>query len=315
MAAYTEAAAAWVAAGVIPLPLGGVDGKRPLVSNPARFGRRAAMDIASRPQFADARGLGFWAGAHNGLTIVDVDSPADAELQYAVSTYGNSPVIVQTASGKAHLYYQHSGEPRRIRPDKRHDIDLLGEGGIVAAPPTERPAGGRYRFLRGGLGDLRSLPKIRAGAVAVLETSRRQDVQARRPHIGNHRSRATAEPVMRNVAMFRLALALASKADDNAALLDQVRKANAELPDPLPDDEIVNSVGMAWRYREEGRLMVRGIAESSLILPASLADYAMATGNLDVAGLMMVVRKYHSEPGKTFALSSAGMADANKING
>ena len=41
----------------------------------------------------------------------------------------------------------------------------------------------------------------------------------------------------------------------------------------------------------------------------------MATGNLDVVGLMMLVRKYHSEAGKTFALSPAGMADANKING
>ena len=56
---------------------------------------------------------------------------------------------------------------------------------------------------------------------------------------------------MRNVAMFRLARELAHKTDDNAALLDQMRKANAELSDPLPDGEIVRLVGRrgatAWR--------------------------------------------------------------------
>jgi hypothetical protein len=77
----------------------------------------------------------------------------------------------------------------------------------------------------------------------------------------------------------------------------------------------VRLVGSVWAYRDAGRLMVPGMVESTLILPASIAEHAMATGNLDVAGLMMLVRKYHSEPGKIFALSPAAMADINKING
>ena len=60
-----------------------------LCGHPGKLGRRAALDIASRPQFADAPGLGFWCGERNGLTVVDIDSPADAELQHAIDTYGD----------------------------------------------------------------------------------------------------------------------------------------------------------------------------------------------------------------------------------
>ena len=34
---YEQAAQPWVAAGIVPLPLGGEDGKRPLVKHPGRF--------------------------------------------------------------------------------------------------------------------------------------------------------------------------------------------------------------------------------------------------------------------------------------
>ena len=87
-----------MAAGIVPLPLGGEDGKRPLVKHPGKFGLRAALEIA--PKYPDAN-LGFWCGSRNGLTIVDIDSTADAEVQYAIDTYGATPIIVQTASDKA----------------------------------------------------------------------------------------------------------------------------------------------------------------------------------------------------------------------
>jgi hypothetical protein len=311
MAAFTDAAATWIAAGVVPLPLGGVDGKRPLVSHPAKLGRRAALDIAGRPQFADAPGLGFWCGERNGLTVLDIDSSTDSELQYAIDTYGDSPVIVRTASNKAHLYFRHNGERRRIRPDRAHDIDILGEGGFAVAPPSARPAGGRYRFERGGLADFSRLPTIKRSAIAQFEPV--TVPQTRKPARGT--DEVVANIGQRNNTMFRLACALAQTAEDRDVLLVQMRAANAAQAVPLPDDELQRAVGSAWRYREQGSLMVPGVAESSLILPASIAEHAMATGNLDVAGLMMMVRKYHSEPGKSFALSPVAMAAANKIKG
>jgi hypothetical protein len=50
---------------------------------------------------------------HARATVVDIDSAADAQLQHAIDIYGDSPVIVRTASGKAHVYYRHGGERRR----------------------------------------------------------------------------------------------------------------------------------------------------------------------------------------------------------
>src|SRR5262249_44354178 len=80
---------------LVPLPLGGEDGKRPLVSHPSKFGGRAALHIA--PKFPDAN-LGIWWAHHNRLTVVDIDSPKESELQYALDTFGPSPIIVHTAS-------------------------------------------------------------------------------------------------------------------------------------------------------------------------------------------------------------------------
>ena len=72
------------------------------------------------------------------LTVADVDRLPTPELQYALDTFGQSPVIVRTASGKHHAYYRHGGERRQIRPDKAHPIDILGEGGFCVAPPSAR---------------------------------------------------------------------------------------------------------------------------------------------------------------------------------
>ncbi|GEP57329.1 bifunctional DNA primase/polymerase [Reyranella soli] len=301
--AYTEAAAAWVAAGIVPLPLGGADGKRPLIAHPARLGRRAAIDLAHKPRFADAPGLGFWCGKRNGLTVVDIDSQVDAEVRHAINTYGDSPVIVQTASGKAHLYYRHAGERRSIRPDKGHPIDILGEGGLAVAPPSERPTGGRYRFLRGGLDDLRKLPKIRPGALGAAQSSLRNE----------HEQATKAEQGNRNASMFRLARELALGVVDRDALLEQIRRCNADLADPLPDAEVQRTVGSVWRYREQGRLMVSGNG-STIIIPAESITRLLTAGATDSLALMTMARRAHgAQPGRPFALVPQAMADARLI--
>ena len=101
MAAFHDAATAWAAAGVAPLPIT-ADGKRPLVK-PARHirGEAWSLELAVKPIFANAA-VGFWCG-HTTVTVVDVDSAADAEKQHAIDIFGKSPVIVRTASGKDHV--------------------------------------------------------------------------------------------------------------------------------------------------------------------------------------------------------------------
>jgi hypothetical protein len=280
-----------------------VDGKRPLVSHPAKLGRRAALNIAGRPQFADAPGLGFWCGERNGLTVLDIDSSTDSELQYAIDTYGDSPVVVRTASNKAHLYFRHNGERRRIRPDRAHDIDILGEGGFAVAPPSARPAGGHYRFERGGLADFPRLPTIKRSAIAQLEPV--IVPQARKPASG--KGDVVANIGQRNNTMFRLACPLAQTAEDRDVLLVQMRAANAAQAVPLPDDELQRAVASAWRYREQGRLMLPG-CPSAILLPADTAERLLAAGETDVLALLTMALKAHGwQEGRVFAMSPAAM--------
>ena len=301
MAAFAEAAPAWAAVGVAPLPIT-ADGKRPLVKQPDAFGRRGALELAAKPRFANAA-VGFWCGHFNRLTVVDVDSAADSELQYALDTFGQSPVLVRTASGKHHAYYRHSGERRRIRPLAEHAIDILGEGGFCVAPPSVRSDGGRYEFVRGGLSDLANLPTMRPGAMQIPETVK--------PSVNP--SRNVALIGKRNDAVFRLALALAHDAESQADLLAQARKANAELANPpLPDAEVQRAVDSAWRYKMADRLMVPG-AGSAIILPAASIARLLAAGETDAMALLALLRKHHGGRRNAFAASPEAMAHARLI--
>jgi Bifunctional DNA primase/polymerase, N-terminal/Primase C terminal 1 (PriCT-1) len=301
MAAFADAAPAWAAAGVTPLPIT-ADGKRPLVRQPDAFGRRAALQLAAKPRFANAA-VGFWCGYFNRLTVVDVDSAADSELQYALDNCGPSPVIVRTASGKHHAYYRHDGERRQIRPDKAHPIDILGEGGFCVAPPSVRSDGGRYEFVRGGLSDLANLPTMRPGVLQKLEPA---------PVDAASTPSSVAPIGQRNDTMFRLALSWAHDAKSQADLLAQLRKANAELASPLPDSEVQRAVASAWGYKMADRLMVPG-GESSIILPAASIARLLAAGETDGMALLALLRKHHSGRRNTFAASPEAMADARLI--
>jgi hypothetical protein len=302
MAAFQDAAPAWAAAGIVPLPIE-PNGKRPMVKHPGTFGRPAALRIV--PKFPDAN-LGFWCGSHNRLTVVDVDSAADAELQQALATYGDSPIIVQTASGGRHAYYRHDGERRRIRPDKQRPVDILGEGGLAVAPPSVRPSGGKYAFLRGGLADLAGLPKIRGGVLQSLEPA------LSRLDEGIHRSSADAARIgRRNDTLFRVALALGADSQDE--LLAQARAANVELSDPpSPDDEVQRAVGSAWGYKMRDRLMVPG-TDGAIILPAASIARLLAAGETDAMALLALLRKAHSGRRQSFAASPEAMERARLI--
>ena len=61
----------------------GPAGKKPLVSNYARFGLRASTEIGQK--FPDATAIGFMAGKHSRLTVLDVDSPDERVLAAAAS--------------------------------------------------------------------------------------------------------------------------------------------------------------------------------------------------------------------------------------
>jgi hypothetical protein len=293
--AYQDAAREYVAVGMVPLPLGGEDGKRPLVSHPGKFGRHAALQIA--PKFPEAN-LGIWCGHFNRLTVVDIDSPKESELQYALDTFGPSPIIVRTASRKHHVWYRYGGERRRIRPIKGHEIDLLGEGGLVVAPPSVRPSGGKYEFIQGSLDDLAELRPISREALQLLQTTKGKSVAAGVP--------AAFEGV-RNMSLFDFARSIAQEATSLDDLLAKLRRANSENKPPLPDAEVQRTAGSVWRYKMNNTLMVPG-SESSIMLPSASIARFLDEGDIDGIALMALFRRVHGgQPGKEFAASPAAM--------
>ena len=109
------------------------------------FGVKASLKIAAKHPTAN---IGFWCGPRSRLTVVDIDTQDESELKWSLDTFGESPIVVRTGSGKHHIYYRHDGEPRRIRPFPGREIDLLGSNGYCVAPPSVRPGGEAYRFIQ-----------------------------------------------------------------------------------------------------------------------------------------------------------------------
>jgi Primase C terminal 1 (PriCT-1) len=197
-----------------------------------------------------------------------------------------------------------------VRLDERHPIDMLG-GGLCVAPPSVRPSGANYAWLRGGLRFIANgnLPKIRSGAIQKREPAGTgADVDIPLSDLSN------AVPIgRRNDTLFRLALALAHDTGSQADLLEQARKANAELADPpLPDGEVQRAVASAWGYKMRDRLMVPS-TDSAIILPAASIARLLAAGETDAMALLTLLRKAHAGLRDTFAASPEAMVRARLI--
>jgi putative DNA primase/helicase len=99
-----------------------------------------AEEIACRPW----PGVGIVTGQISGLVVLDADSPeAEAELKRR-----GHPVtpMVRTARG-LHVYFAHPGGELPTRIGLGEGLDLKGDGGYVAAPPTRHPSGAHYEWI------------------------------------------------------------------------------------------------------------------------------------------------------------------------
>jgi hypothetical protein len=127
---------------VIPL-----DGKRPALASWRRFQTRRAGLNELRAWFeTGTANIGVVTGAISGLVVVDCDTPEDA--LFWKTKHPATPLEVVTGRGGRHFYYRF---PRDEQATNRagvlqRKIDIRGEGGYVAAPPSLHPNGQRYRW-------------------------------------------------------------------------------------------------------------------------------------------------------------------------
>lgn len=100
----------------------------------------------SRDMFAGC-GVGIATGRQSGLVVLDVDGEAGRE---SARRLGLPPTLtVQTRNG-LHLYYAYPDRRYRVPSSPgglAPGIDVKGDDGFVAAPPTLHPDGGHYRWM------------------------------------------------------------------------------------------------------------------------------------------------------------------------
>jgi Bifunctional DNA primase/polymerase, N-terminal/Primase C terminal 1 (PriCT-1) len=203
--------------------------KTPAVRGFLRTGLKGSKDLATK--FGNAAALGFVTNERNGLTVLDIDTPDERVLEDALDRHGRTPLIARTGSGKFHAYYRHNNERRRIRPWPGREIDLLGRGGYVVAPPSQVTKGS-YVFIDGTLADVHCLPVLRNLDLAKAEG---------------------AKQGARNNSLWRHCMKNALHVDEFDELLDVARTFNENCEPPMEDSEVISAARSAWEKTERGQ--------------------------------------------------------------
>lgn len=307
---FALVAAELTANGVVVVPVGGRDGKTPLVE---RWGKRsrpyALKTIEEWSSRFGSCGVGIATGAGSSITVVDID---DARLvDQMLARFGDTPLKARTPSGGWHLYYRHAGEASGNLRGEGLDVDIKGTGGFVVAPPTVRStgphAGKAYAFISGGWHDLDRLPRLNPEGLRAGTRTGASVLSARAVERGR-----------RNDTLFRHALRLVKTCATFealfGALLDIRDRTFADDPDdPFTDSEVRKTARRAWKMEAEGDNWVGTKGTFQM----ARADFDVLVGNTDALALGMHLRFQHgSRMGPdAFALSAKAMANAETLPG
>jgi Bifunctional DNA primase/polymerase, N-terminal/YspA, cpYpsA-related SLOG family len=103
--------------------------------------------------------LAIRTGLISGLCVVDIDPRNGGQLNQALMT---PTATVATGGGGWHLYYRHPGGPTVPALPGVAGVDIKGDGGYVAAPPSIHPGTRRRYRWTGGRGVAEMPPALRA---------------------------------------------------------------------------------------------------------------------------------------------------------
>jgi len=282
------------AANFVLIPLGGPDGKKPLILG--WKGRRIPLEACFR-RMANANSQSYGIRL-DGLLVVDIDTDNQETRDYFASRFQQSDVVVRTGRG-AHHYYQSEGfVPKAVRLD---DVSLdfkAGSAQFVVGPGSVRPDGWHYLPVRGMLGTS-ALPTFRdrVPLVAVNDGGKVQRGE-------------------RNGALWRRAVEYAPFADNFDGLLaDLVALRDIEFDDAasVPDAEIQKVADWAWKLRLEGKLWAGRNSEMGINRLATDLLLPRADGADALALYVLLISNHGHQPGKIFAVVPDGIIAAGLL--
>lgn len=233
----------YAARGVITFPVS--RDKTPAVRGYLNAGKKASAQFALK--FPDALGIGF-ACKRNRITVLDVDTNDERVLADGLARHGPTPIIVRTGSGNYQAWYRHNGEARKIRPEPKVPIDILGDG-FVVAPPTQANTG-EYRIIQGSLDDLERLPKMKGG---IITPNKKQNTLSPSPPPSSAPQPARASEGTRNDTLWRDCMKMARACRNIEELMMNAMELNAQHYEPLGADEVLKIVASAWGYEVAGK--------------------------------------------------------------
>jgi len=257
--------------------------KKPCIKNWRKAATSRPTNFAER--FPDAA-IGIL--NDNTVTVIDLDEPG--LIGWAIERFGETPIIIETPRGGNHLWYDDNGERRQTGIEGRK-VDILGSGGYAVAPPSQRPDGRFWGFLRGSSADIVNLPKIPKSALPNSSFSEASTAVGEGIEIG------------RNSTLFKALISDAVRFDTETELYYQASILNEiKFAVPLADLEVSKIVHSVWGYKIKGELWTGGEARAQ-ITASELDDLE---GNSDATLMLMKLRAAHGvREGKPFALSKA----------
>jgi len=217
------------------IPLGGEDGKRPLVTG--WTGRRLPLETAiKRMQQAGSTTYGI---RLNELCVVDCDTDNAETRQLVGKRFGPTPVMVRTARG-VHYYFRAGDKaPSSIRRSGIA-IDFKTSGSqFVVGPGSVRSDGIVYVSIGQPLLSPDLLPVFHDNA----PPERTNGGKVAKGH--------------RNAGLLKCARQLAPCCESEQEIFDNLigfRDLECDDPDSVPDREVQGIAAWAWRLRCENRL-------------------------------------------------------------
>jgi len=295
-----------------PIPLGGDDGKKPLVRWQKHLSSADYIDTLIG-KFPDAN-VGILCGPSK-VTVIDIDDPGVASdprrLEEYKQRFGDTPLIIRTPRDGAHLYCRSAGERNADLRSHGLPVDVKGIGGMVVVPPSIRPtgdhAGNSYEFLAGSWMDLHRLPPLKAGALSFDVSGSGID-----QFTGGTDPENRVIKGMRNNALFYFTKDQARYCDNPDDLLDVARTHNMIFFPPLPDSEVKKVVRSVWGYYERGEIWTKGGPPRVVLTGGPDGDLIILKQNPDAFLLYCVLKEAHGAR-KKFAVSPKGMFEAKFI--